>query len=1018
MNKLLLYITLLFSTSISIGQPFASPIRFTNYTIADGLPSNNINAVMQDSRGFTWLSTSQGLARFDGHNFKVYSHNRVDSNSMPSSSVMNCIELKNHELLFTSSNSLWMLNPFNQRQHPPPTFWKGKLFYELFLMTDNLFAIRSYDKIYFANMDFKLLDSVNNPFAPSLTGIIYSGSSNVLFSDGQKTISYSLRDRKMEAMEIPVDGFAQKSYIIKQADTLNKILYLTNYWGGFYKMSYDKPSAGYLKPIHLSLSSAGGGARDIEYDAGTVIAISDDALSILQPDRQKVVSKNIPGDDASILPADLLDIYADKNENYWVSSQNGISRFSLQQLNYQFWRLPYHSRLGYYQKYDGKIWMTSEQTGSLYVDTKSQQLHVVDSSIIHYCWGATPVNNQIYIYGVSYSYMAHPYNSKLLIYNLQTKKISAPSFLKPFYHNAELITMVYQSHNGDVWYSLNYGNGIVRQKAGSNEFTQYRNTDNPQPFTFSYVHNVAEDKNGNIYFSVNKKNEVLVWKNAAQHFEQWKMDSLFNRKDILFGPLLYHTIDNKQNLWLSYQQVGLVKYNLAAHKGKLYETEDGLPSNIVNNMVADADDNMWIPSEKGLTCLLSGTDKFINFTEQDGLPFTNFLNSHLFYDKDDSSLYFSNTGFLYKIKNYELLARKKQSSAKVFIDGMDVNNQPYFFNDDKNIQLNPEENNLQFGFTLLDIGNTISNKKYEYLLSRNNEKAAWQKLDGNVIAFTQLAPGNYILQARLLNEATNTYINSDTFHFTISTKWYNTAWFIVLCFAAGIFITWSFIRLYYQRKLEKQKALLEKEKALEAERNRIAADMHDDVGAGLSRIRYITSSLQAGNKISDEDITRIVSLSDESVEKMNEIIWSLNKGNGTLEELIYHIRSHCATLVNNANLTFTCEPPENIPAKNIGWNEGRNIYMLVKEAVNNAVKHAGAAAISLDFLFSEKLIITITDNGKGFKASSPTPLQGERGESSGNGLKNYEKRVAVLNGTYHINSTPGNGTIITFEIPL
>ena len=119
--------------------------------------------------------------------------------------------------------------------------------------------------------------------------------------------------------------------------------------------------------------------------------------------------------------------------------------------------------------------------------------------------------------------------------------------------------MVYQSHNGDVWYSLNFGNGIVRQKADSNEFTQYRNTDNPTPFTFNYVHNVAEDKEGNIYFTANRKNEILVWSNKEQYFEEWKMDSLLNRNDINFGPILYHIIDSQQNLWISYQQNGLVK---------------------------------------------------------------------------------------------------------------------------------------------------------------------------------------------------------------------------------------------------------------------------------------------------------------------------------------------------------------------------------------------------------------------------------------------------------------------------
>ena len=256
-----------------------------------------------------------------------------------------------------------------------------------------------------------------------------------------------------------------------------------------------------------------------------------------------IIARNIPGDKSSILSGDFWEVYTDINNNYWVSNTNGISRFNLQQLHFQFWKLPYPASISQYKKYQDKIWMSNEFGGSLYVDVKSGQLQIIDSNIIRYCWGALPVNGSIYIYGNA----TPSFKSKLIVYNPETKKISTPSFLDPFYHNAELITMVYQGQNGDVWYSINYGNGIVRQKAGSNQFTQYRNTDNPKPFAFSYVHNVSEDKNGNIYFTSNKKNEVLVWKNKTEHFEEWGMDSLLNRKDIHFGPLSYHIIDNKQN---------------------------------------------------------------------------------------------------------------------------------------------------------------------------------------------------------------------------------------------------------------------------------------------------------------------------------------------------------------------------------------------------------------------------------------------------------------------------------------
>lgn len=111
----------------AIGQMLQSPIRFTNFTIADGLPTNTVNEIMEDSRGYTWMSTAQGLVRYDGSRFTIYKHHRGDSSSMPFDVVRDCIELNNHELVFASGlKKMWMLNPMNGKQHSPPAFWNNR----------------------------------------------------------------------------------------------------------------------------------------------------------------------------------------------------------------------------------------------------------------------------------------------------------------------------------------------------------------------------------------------------------------------------------------------------------------------------------------------------------------------------------------------------------------------------------------------------------------------------------------------------------------------------------------------------------------------------------------------------------------------------------------------------------------------------------------------------------------------------------------------------------------------------
>ena len=1010
MTKLLTAaIALLLCAVACTAQSIISPIRFTNYTVADGLPSNTVNHIMEDSRGFTWMSTAQGLARFDGQNFRIYSHTRADSNSMPSSSVNNCIELKNHELLFSSGSHLWILNPYSHRQHPPPLFWKNKKWAISNLLSNELIAVLCDAGVYFTNMDLEVIDSIPNPLLVHQYDILYLGANKILFCDHHKTIIYSLEDKKTVEWKIPTDSFKlDKVYYLKNPDSLLKTINIATFVDGTYEMSYDAASPNYLKPIQLPPGTIGH-RGEIKTFAGNKIAWCDNNLFIQQPSQLQIKLENIPGDNSTIFPGNIWSIFAGNNGNYWATGDNGISRFSLQQQHYQSWKLPYASVIDQYRKKDDKIWMSSEHTGSLYLDTKTGQLQVIDSTLIRYCWGAVPVGNQIYMYGNSVPPV--PFNTKLLAYNPLTKKITSPSFLQPFYHNAELITMVYQSHNGDVWYSLNYGNGLVRQQAGSNNFVQYRMKDVPQPFTFGYVNKAAEDRNGNLYFTTNKKIEVLVWKNKKTHFEEWQMDSVLNRKDVQFGPLWAHLIDGKQNLWLAYEQIGLVKYNLETHLGKLYETEDGLPTNWVRTMEADADNNIWLPSEKGLSCLLSATDKIITFTEKDGLPFTDFSDSYLFYDKDDSSLYFSKTVYLYKINCAHLLQQRRQENIRLVIDDITVNARPYFFSDAADIQLAPGENNVAFSFTLLNIENKIRQGNIEYLLTSDNGKQQWQALSGgNSIAFYSMKPGAYSLQLRMLNDATNEYVSSNIFHFTIATIWYNQWWFRLLIAAAFIGIVLLIARAYYLHKIEKEKAIIEKEIALADERSRIAADMHDDVGAGLSRIRYITTAMKEGKEHTDDKINKILALSDESVEKMNEIIWSLNQGNQPLQELIYHIRSQCAEMVSNANIEFACTMPDDMPNLTMDWKQTRNIYLLVKEAVNNAIKHAAAANISITFNINHSLHICIKDDGRGFNENKV--------RKQGNGLLNYKKRVESLVGTYTLETGEGKGTELCFSIPL
>ncbi len=997
------------------GQALNAPLRFTNYTVANGLPTNKVNSIIQDSRGFIWMGTAQGLVRFDGNKFTQYNHSRADSMSMPFDDVSNCIELNNHELIFNCGGKLWMLNPINGKQHPPPFFWSNKIEAWPKKISEHLIVIKSLDKFYFTDLNLQVIDSFSSPVLKDFYNSFYLGDNRILFTDSHRMFNYSLKGKQPEEWDLDrVSFYPPGNLYVKDADTINKKIYISLYSSGIYTMSYDISSPDYLKGIKTSIPFIHS-VTDISYKNETIIIPCTYGLTIQQAGKQALLLKNIPLEPSSILPGVLRSVFSGSKGQYWIVGDNGVSQFDLNQINYQSWKLPYPAIINYYSKFDDKLWMSSEQYGSLFLNRETNNLKIIDSNIIRYCWGAVPVNNQIYLHGNSISgkYTNRKNNVKLLAYNSLTNKLSKPEFLQPFLHGAELITLVYQCKNGDTWYSINEGNGLVRQNAGSNHFTQYRSTDLPSPFPFRYLNKAAEDKNGNIYFTVNYNNELLVWKNKNQQFETWEMDSLLGNRNMHFGPIFNHIIDNRQNLWVMYPQTGLVKYNLDTKKGKLYEAEDGLPYNSFDNLVADADENIWFPTPKGLCCLVASTDKFLTFTEKDGLPFTDYSNSYLFFDKNDSTLFFSNPGHLYSINTSNLLNRKKATGSKLFIEAMQVNANPYYFDNEKNIQLTAAENNLFFTFELLDLAQNSQQKNIEYLLKRDNNKAAWQKLIGtSSIAFTAMQPGSYTLQARLLNEATGKYITaSNPFTFTIATPWNKSWWFITLV-SLGVFLAvWALIRAHFLRHIEKQRTFIEKQKALVHERRRIASDMHDDLGAGLSRIRYLSAGMKKEIKEEElqKDFDKIIASSDELVDNMNEIIWALNSTDEKLENVLYYIRSQCSEILDIAGIAFAVNLPESIPNKILNSEEKRNLQLVVKEAVHNIIKHSKASNVNIDIQIENNISITITDNGRGFNVAES--------QLKGNGLGNFQKRMNNLKGSVDIRSG-AKGTTIQFIIPL
>lgn len=219
------------------------------------------------------------------------------------------------------------------------------------------------------------------------------------------------------------------------------------------------------------------------------------------------------------------------------------------------------------------------------------------------------------------------------------------------------------------------------------------------------------------------------------------------------------------------------------------------------------------------------------------------------------------------------------------------------------------------------------------------------------------------------------------------------------------------IKIEDARNLEENKKDFEKQLAViqaqQEERNRISTDLHDELGGGMTAIRLMSElAKQRMRGMHVPELEKISASANDLLGKMNAIIWSMSPVNDSLSNFVAYIRSYAEDFFENTDIEYVIKATENIRVVEMNGIQRRNIFLAIKEALNNVVKHARASKVEIGVEFDSRLHITIQDNGVGFDHESIKPFA--------NGLQNMEKRMKSIGGSFRLTNNR-DGTVIVLE---
>lgn len=998
----------------------SQPLSFLHYTTEQGLSHDNITSICKDALGFMWIGTVNGLNRYDGHSFRIFHHLPGDPNSLTDDAIMGLTPGPDGRLWIATNAGVCYLDPVNLRITRiilPEN--KDTLINDVTTRVAFDSKGRAWTS---AESGLYAIDPVSEKvirFIPTSAKTVGWFGMKIDAHDRLWTMKDSLRRFDPETGSVKrFIGVDPKESLVN-AGVLSLCEDASGQWwagtwnGGIWKYmeradDFQRFSRVNLA-MHLLPDSIDGQFRFWVGGGSTGLCIYDPAVNAFTE------CQSVPEDPFTHNNYLASCMYRDPdNGDVWFGTEVGLEHYAPSTLRFQRAMIPRDENMSLFSLVSGVVEDRTDPAG---------QRHFIS------LWGSG----------------LFEWNKSAGTFTRST--IGSMLAGRNTFH-------LFQDTDGYIWGCLK--DGIARYHPVTNKWHDYTRF-----FQHPEKNNVIwfglQDHQGRVWFAANK--EGLLQYNPKTD----QIDHVLFRQELLdaSGYLNLRGIaeDSLGRLWLISAGGYLVRYDpetkearrivfpntfrpgagtsvLCGRDGRIYAAfyadllildlegnileqynqQSGLKSNRIMFLVQDPLGKVWINSEYLLHCFDPRTRTFTYYGKPDGLfgnamtdalsitpsgtIYIGFQNAFNFFDP--LNLRFNRQPPPVAITSIRVMNKERSVSA---LAGNHFWSR-FFQRDRKALRdtvlvLQPGEDFFEVEFAALNF-NQQERNQYAYQLVGFNRD--WVYTLHPVATFTNLDGGEYTLRMKASNNDGVWNEKGTNLRILVKPPFQKTQWFpiVIGMVLAMMAFGWLWLRRQQRRRIERF-------------RETIARDLHDEMGSTLSSIRFFSDFAHQQVEQAKPEVVPVLQRISQSAtnlsESLQDIIWAMKLDQDHLEDLTAHMTEFGYRLFEAKNILFKTHIREDIPGKQLRPEMRRNLYLIFKEAVNNAAKYARADLVELHFLLKKgSILMKIVDNGEGFSTEEM------EGETQGHGLKNMRRRAEEIGGQLKITSAPGAGTTVELKV--